>query len=165
MQSLVFDNAFTQRLPADPHTGSERRQIRNALFSRVEPTSVASPYLMHYSPQTADLLGLDPATCIGEEFLEVFAGNQLLPGMDPHATCYGGHQFGNWAGQLGDGRAINLGEVKTANGHLMLQLKVLEKPLTLAPPTAWPYCARPCANTSAPRPCSIWVCRPLGPCR
>ena len=123
MQSLVFDNAFTQQLPADPNTGRDRRQIRNALFSRVEPTPVASPYLMHYSPQTADLLGLDSATCIGEEFLAVFAGNQLLAGMDPHATCYGGHQFGNWAGQLGDGRAINLGEVKTANGHLMLQLK------------------------------------------
>jgi uncharacterized protein YdiU (UPF0061 family) len=123
MQSLVFDNAFTQKLPADPHTGSERRQIRNALFSRVEPTPVVRPYLMHYSPQTAELLGLDAATCTGEAFLKVFAGNQLLPGMDPHATCYGGHQFGNWAGQLGDGRAINLGEVKTAGGHLMLQLK------------------------------------------
>ena len=43
--------------------------------------------------------------------------------MQPHATCYGGHQFGNWAGQLGDGRAINLGEVNTAEGHWMLQLK------------------------------------------
>ena len=43
--------------------------------------------------------------------------------MDAHATCYGGHQFGNWAGQLGDGRAINLGEVNTEQGHLMLQLK------------------------------------------
>ena len=123
MQSLVFDNAFTRQLPADSLTGSERRQIRNALFSRVEPTPVVRPYLMHYSPHAADLLGLDAATCNGETFLNVFAGNQLLPGMDPHATCYGGHQFGNWAGQLGDGRAINLGEVKTESGHLMLQLK------------------------------------------
>ena len=165
MQSLVFDNAFTRQLPADSLTGSERRQIRNALFSRVEPTPVVRPYLMHYSPHAADLLGLDAATCNGETFLNVFAGNQLLPGMDPHATCYGGHQFGNWAGQLGDGRAINLGEVKTESGHLMLQLKGAGKPLSLAPPTAWPYCARPCANTFAPRLCFIWVCRPLGPCR
>ena len=56
--------------------------------------------------------------------------------MDPHATCYGGHQFGNWAGQLGDGRAINLGEINTAQGHLMLQLKG-------AGPTPFPQRRRP----------------------
>ena len=56
--------------------------------------------------------------------LDVFAGNLLLPGMRPHAMCYGGHQFGHWAGQLGDGRAINLGEVPDRAGTLqMLQLK------------------------------------------
>ena len=50
-------------------------------------------------------------------------GNRLLPEMVPYATCYGGHQFGNWAGQLGDGRAINLGEVVTpASGRQVLQL-------------------------------------------
>ena len=57
------------------------------------------------------------------EFREVFAGNQRLEGMDVHATCYGGHQFGNWAGQLGDGRAINLGEIVHQNNRFMLQLK------------------------------------------
>ncbi len=57
-------------------------------------------------------------------FAEVFAGNRLLDGMDPYATVYGGHQFGNWAGQLGDGRAINLGEVVNSRGeHWALQLK------------------------------------------
>ena len=123
MQSLVFDNAFTRDLPADSQSGSERRQVRGALFSRVEPTTVAAPYLIHSSAQVAQLLGLSEADRGSEDFLQVFAGNKLLPGMDAHATCYGGHQFGNWAGQLGDGRAINLGEVKTATGHLMLQLK------------------------------------------
>jgi uncharacterized protein YdiU (UPF0061 family) len=55
---------------------------------------------------------------------EVFGGNALLPGMRPHATRYGGHQFGNWAGQLGDGRAMSLGEVTTPSGQrLELQLK------------------------------------------
>jgi len=54
----------------------------------------------------------------------VFGGNRLLPGMEPFAMCYGGHQFGNWAGQLGDGRAINLGEVVNRRGeHWTLQLK------------------------------------------
>ena len=123
MQSLVFDNAFTRALPADAQSGSERRQVRGALFSRVEPTTVAAPYLIHSSSQVAELLELSEADRASEDFLQVFAGNKLLPGMDAHATCYGGHQFGNWAGQLGDGRAINLGEVKTATGHLMLQLK------------------------------------------
>ena len=123
MQSLVFDNAFTRDLPADSQSGSERRQVRGALFSRVEPTTVAAPYLIHSSAQVAQLLGLSEADRGSEDFLQVFAGNKLLPGMDAHATCYGGHQFGNWAGQLGDGRAINLGEVETATGHLMLQLK------------------------------------------
>ena len=123
MQSLVFDSVFTRTLPADPQSGSERREIRNALFSRVEPTPVAAPYLMHSSPHAAKLIGLSEADCTSEDFLQVFAGNLQLPGMDAHATCYGGHQFGNWAGQLGDGRAINLGEVKTPEGHLMLQLK------------------------------------------
>ena len=123
MQSLVFDNAFTRALPADAQSGSERRQVRRALFSRVEPTTVAAPYLIHSSSQVAELLELSEADRASEDFLQVFAGNKLLPGMDAHATCYGGHQFGHWAGQLGDGRAINLGEVKTANGHFMLQLK------------------------------------------
>ena len=57
-------------------------------------------------------------------FAEVFVGNRLLPGMKPIATCYGGHQFGNWAGQLGDGRAINLGEARGRDGkRWTLQLK------------------------------------------
>ena len=58
------------------------------------------------------------------EFAEVFGGNALYAGMEPYAACYGGHQFGNWAGQLGDGRAITLGEVVNASGERWeLQLK------------------------------------------
>ncbi|MEM7077620.1 MAG: YdiU family protein [Pseudomonadota bacterium] len=123
MHTLNFDNAFTAELPADPIEGSARRQISNALFARVQPTPVSAPQLLSYSPEAAALIGLDSADFADERFVEVLAGNAQLQGMDPHATCYGGHQFGNWAGQLGDGRAINLGEVSTANGHWMLQLK------------------------------------------
>ncbi|MCK5478000.1 MAG: YdiU family protein, partial [Methylococcales bacterium] len=62
--------------------------------------------------------------CKSEQFSQVFVGNQLLPGMNPFAMCYGGHQFGHWAGQLGDGRAINLGEVVNhKNQRWVLQLK------------------------------------------
>ncbi|HEX7036716.1 MAG TPA: YdiU family protein [Pseudomonadales bacterium] len=124
LEALEFDNRFTRELPADPVTGGGRRQIREAIYSRIEPTAASAPRLIAYAAEVAELIGLDPAACETSAFAEIFTGNRLLPGMDPHATCYGGHQFGNWAGQLGDGRAINLGEVVNARGeHWMLQLK------------------------------------------
>ncbi|MEZ5558040.1 MAG: YdiU family protein [Pseudomonadales bacterium] len=124
LAALRFDNRFTRELPADPERSNFRRQIRGAIYSRVAPTPVAAPRLVACAGEVAALLGIEPAACESAEFVEVFAGNRLLPGMDPHATCYGGHQFGNWAGQLGDGRAINLGELLTPDGgRQMLQLK------------------------------------------
>lgn len=124
LKELSFDNRFTRELPADPISGDHRRQVPGACYSRVQPRRVAKPQLVAYSREMAERLGLDPGVCDSREFVEVFAGNQLLSGMDPHATCYGGHQFGVWAGQLGDGRAINLGEVVNAEGERwVLQLK------------------------------------------
>lgn len=123
MKSLNFDNQFTAQMPADADTGSQSKQLKNALFARVNPTPVSAPTLIHYSEDAAQLLGLSAEECTSDEFLQVFAGNKQIAGMDAHATCYGGHQFGNWAGQLGDGRAINLGEVELGGTHLMLQLK------------------------------------------
>jgi uncharacterized protein YdiU (UPF0061 family) len=124
LEELVFDNRFTRSLPPDPETGPRRRQVAGAIYSRVTPTPVIRPELVAYAREVADWIGLDPAQCERAEFAEVFTGNRLLAGMDPHATCYGGHQFGNWAHQLGDGRAINLGEVLAPDGErLMLQLK------------------------------------------
>jgi len=123
MQIFEFDNQFTRALPADPVTENVRHQVNQAIYSDVSPTAVKAPYLVAYSAEAAALIGLDEADCASERFVQTFAGNELLPGMHPHATCYGGHQFGNWAGQLGDGRAINLGEVSTSHGHYMLQLK------------------------------------------
>ena len=124
LDALQFDNAFARSLPADPEEGPRRRQIRDACYSRVAPTPVAQPQLLAYAVEVARLLDLTAADCQSDAFVEVFSGNQLLPGMDPIATCYGGHQFGNWAGQLGDGRAINLAEVVNAGGERWtLQLK------------------------------------------
>ncbi|MCL4110405.1 UNVERIFIED_CONTAM: hypothetical protein GTU68_006625 [Idotea baltica] len=124
LDSLVFTNRFTSQLPADPNDSNSRRQVHEACFSRVNPSAVRQPSLVAYSPEVADMLGLSQDTCNSQRFANVFGGNEVLPGMDPHAMCYGGHQFGNWAGQLGDGRAINLGEVQTPAGkHLTLQLK------------------------------------------
>jgi uncharacterized protein YdiU (UPF0061 family) len=124
LATLDFDNRFTRELPADPETSNARRQIRDACYSRVQPTTVAAPTLVGYATEVAAALGLSDSDCNSEAFAAVFTGNRLLPGMDPHATCYGGHQFGSWAGQLGDGRAIILGEVVNAAGERhVLQLK------------------------------------------
>lgn len=124
LAALHFDNAFARELPADPASGNTRRQVAGACYSRVLPTPVCAPALLACSPECAALLGLDARVCDDPVFTEVFAGNRLLPGMDPYAMCYGGHQFGHWAGQLGDGRAINLGEVVNRAGERWtLQLK------------------------------------------
>ena len=122
--NLDFDNRFTNELPADPDTSNSRRQVQNAAYSLVEPTKVSAPKVVSVSPEAAALIDLDTTALNSDAFLQTFAGNQLLDGMQAYAMCYGGHQFGNWAGQLGDGRAINLGEVKNQNGdHWAMQLK------------------------------------------
>ena len=124
LASLRFDNRFTRMLPADPVTENSRRQVFNACYSRVVPVRPVAPQQVAYSPETAALIDLDAAACASPLFTRVFSGDLVLPGMDPHAACYGGHQFGNWAGQLGDGRAINLGETVNRRGeHWTLQLK------------------------------------------
>ncbi len=124
LAEIAFDNRFTEDLPADPLRLNETRQVHSAAYSRVQPTPVRRPELLAYSPEVARMLDLDPAVIESPEFVDVLAGNRVLPGMDPHAACYGGHQFGHWAGQLGDGRAIVLGEIATSrHGHQTLQLK------------------------------------------
>jgi serine/tyrosine/threonine adenylyltransferase len=124
MHTLRFDNRFLRELPGDPDTSLRPRQVTGACWSRVTPTPVAAPRLIAHSPEVAAALGFGPHDVQDPRFAEVFAGNALLPGMEPWAACYGGHQFGNWAGQLGDGRAISLGEVLTADGRRHeLQLK------------------------------------------
>ena len=124
LQALRFDNRFVRELPADPQTGSQRRQVHGALYSFVDPTPVSAPRLLAHSPEVAALLGLDESAVASPEFGQIFGGNALLQGMQPYAAAYGGHQFGHWAGQLGDGRAITLGEVINAAGERWeLQLK------------------------------------------
>jgi uncharacterized protein YdiU (UPF0061 family) len=121
--ALRFENRFTATLPADPIADNHLRQVR-AAFSRVHPTPVAAPVTIAWAREVAEQLGLDAAMCASDDFAQVFSGNRVPPGADPFAACYGGHQFGSWADQLGDGRAIALGEVVDRNGdHQTLQLK------------------------------------------
>ncbi|MCG2635116.1 MAG: YdiU family protein [Gammaproteobacteria bacterium] len=120
---LKFDNRFSNSLPADPNPENRPRQVHNAAYSWATPKAFESPQLMAFSPEVAELVGINPAEDPAT-LANLFSGKQLLPGMQPYAMCYGGHQFGNWAGQLGDGRAINLGEVVNSQGdHWALQLK------------------------------------------
>lgn len=122
--TFLFDNKFVRELPADPETDNHRRQVLNACFTYVRPRQFKAPKLVAYSKEMAAELGLTEHACESEQFKQVFVGNEIMDGMAPHAQCYGGHQFGNWAGQLGDGRAINLGEVINAEGkRYCLQLK------------------------------------------
>lgn len=119
-----FDNRLLTVLPGDPEAGPRRREVREAAWSSVMPTPVAVPTLLAWSPEVAALLGIDVAEVSSGTFAQVFAGNALYPGMQPSAANYGGHQFGHWAGQLGDGRAISLGELVAPDGrHWELQLK------------------------------------------
>jgi len=121
---LRFDNAFVRELPGDPERGARLRQVDGALYSRVDPTPVAAPRLLAHSAEMAAALGFSAADVATPEFAQVFGGNALLDGMQPYAANYGGHQFGHWAGQLGDGRAISLGELINAAGERWeLQLK------------------------------------------
>ena len=122
--ALVFDNRFVTELPGDPERSARRRQVHGAVWSAAAPTPVAAPRLLAHSPEVAELVGFRPEDVQAPWFAEVFGGNRLLPGMEPYAATYGGHQFGHWAGQLGDGRAITLGEVVNAAGERWeLQLK------------------------------------------
>ncbi len=102
LADLSFDNTYA-RLPA-------------AFHQRVEPTPVPDPYLVAFNPDAAGLIDLDPAIASSPEFVQTFAGNVPLPGGEPIAMKYAGHQFGSWVPQLGDGRAILLGEARNAAG-------------------------------------------------
>ena len=124
MRNFHYDNAFVRELPGDAEQGAQVRQVEGALYSLLAPTPVAQPTLLAWSAETAALLGLDAADIASAEFAQVFGGNALLAGMQPYAANYGGHQFGHWAGQLGDGRALTLGEViNSAGQRCELQLK------------------------------------------
>ena len=126
MTGLDFtaDHWYIDDLPGDPDDRNQRRQVSNAAWSSVAPTPTADPRLVAHSAEVAAALGIEPEAIDTDEFARVFSGNAVPAGMTPHAMNYGGHQFGNWAGQLGDGRAIALGEIATPDGgHQVLQLK------------------------------------------
>jgi len=120
---LNIKDKFNKELPADPNKENTRRQVFKSCFSNATPRVPSSPTLIHASKETAALLGLSEDDLKSEDFLNIISGKKVLEGTTPYAMCYGGHQFGNWAGQLGDGRAINLTEVEHNEKPWTLQLK------------------------------------------
>ena len=94
-----------------------------AFYTRLEPRPLPTPHTVAHSPDAAALLGLDADWLHSDAALQIFSGNALPQGSDPLASVYSGHQFGVWAGQLGDGRALLLGEVQTPQGPQEIQLK------------------------------------------
>ena len=99
---LPFDNSYA-RLP-------------DKFYQRLDPTPVAAPKLIRLNEPLARELGLDPAWLASSEGVAMLAGNAVAPGSTPIAMAYAGHQFGNFVPQLGDGRAILLGEVIDRDG-------------------------------------------------
>ena len=92
--------------------------------TELSPEPVPDPHWVARSEPCAQMLGLpaDWAERSDWNALQVLSGNALWPGMQPLASVYSGHQFGVWAGQLGDGRALWLGEIDTPSGVQELQL-------------------------------------------
>lgn len=124
IESLVFENEFIRQLPGEsgpPHLPRLTPQVAYAL---VNPTPVRKNEMLIWSAEAGELLDLMPPESKDGPEAQIFSGNKILPSMSPYATRYGGYQFGHWAGQLGDGRAIILGEAKGRSGKSYeIQLK------------------------------------------
>ena len=95
LEELSFDNTYAQ--------------LPDVFYERVKPTPFPNPYVVSVNPGAADLLNLDQGEFARPDFAEYFCGAKLLPGSDPIAMLYSGHQFGHYVPQLGDGRAIHVG--------------------------------------------------------
>ena len=115
--SLNWISRFTDETPGDNQVGGLPRQVPGVCWSRVNPTPTPNPIIRIWSSEMAEELSLEAKEN------DILGGQKLSSEMHPYAQRYGGHQFGNWAGQLGDGRAITLGEVDTGEEIFELQLK------------------------------------------
>ncbi|MBS7566694.1 YdiU family protein [Mucilaginibacter sp. Bleaf8] len=121
LSSDVFQYDFTNTFPGDQSGNLTPRQTPGVLYSKALPTPVNEPKLLAWSDDLAAELGLEKPN---EADVNILGGNLVTPSMQPYALCYAGHQFGNWAGQLGDGRAICLGEWEAPDKNKWeLQLK------------------------------------------
>lgn len=113
LERLHFDNVALKKLPLDSTEEPGPRQVKGACFSRVKPTPLTKPRFVAVSHEALALLGLNGDEVVNDPLgPEYLSGSKVMPGSEPAAHCYCGHQFGQFAGQLGDGAACYLGEVK-----------------------------------------------------
>ncbi len=105
------------RRPADLPFDNSYARLSPAFYEVVDPSPLPDPYLVAFNPDAAALLELDPTEASTAELLRYLSGAGHLPGSEPIAQVYAGHQFGVWVPRLGDGRAILLGEVRNARGE------------------------------------------------
>jgi uncharacterized protein YdiU (UPF0061 family) len=123
IDQAVFRNSFVDELPGETAPDNRPRRVPGVCYSRVVPTPVSDPHLLAWSEDLADFLGLVTPATRGPG-VAALSGNAITPTMKPFAARYAGHQFGSWAGQLGDGRAISLGEIEARDGSWWeIQLK------------------------------------------
>lgn len=120
---LPIHNRFTKDLRADANQTNEVRKVFEAAYSFVSPTQPSDPKIIHVAEDVVKTVGIDSNNITSSDFLNVFSGKEIYTNTQPYAMCYGGHQFGVWAGQLGDGRAITLFETENEGDFNMLQLK------------------------------------------
>ncbi|PPK94789.1 uncharacterized protein YdiU (UPF0061 family) [Nonlabens xylanidelens] len=122
MIDLEISNSFYNSLPKDPIEDNYTRQVNNAAYSLATPLKFSESSFIHVS-KLATELGFTEEQIQSPEFLKLFTGQYTYPNTRSYAMAYAGHQFGNWAGQLGDGRAINLFEIVHNNNRWAFQLK------------------------------------------
>jgi uncharacterized protein YdiU (UPF0061 family) len=121
---LALSSPYQSALPGDRSGDRRSRATPGAAWASAVPTAVAAPRFVAIRDEVCALLSLTNGEVRAPEMLEVLAGNRVAEGSEPFAMAYGGHQFGHWAGQLGDGRAIVLGTHTNARGERYdLQLK------------------------------------------
>jgi serine/tyrosine/threonine adenylyltransferase len=129
LRSKNYKKEFVNAFPGDDSGNVTPRQTPGVLYSKAIPTPVEKVTLLAWSDDLANELGIQKPT--DQQETDILGGNHVTDTMYPYAACYAGHQFGSWAGQLGDGRAITLGEWETIAG------KIYELQLKGAGPTAY----------------------------
>ncbi|KAJ5092677.1 hypothetical protein N7456_008538 [Penicillium angulare] len=141
LEDLPKSNVFTSKLPPDaafptpdvshkaPRETLGPRMVKEALFTYVRPEAAEEPELLGVSPRAMEDLGLKDGEEENPKFRALVAGNEIFwseenGGIYPWAQCYGGWQFGAWAGQLGDGRAISLFESQNPDTNIRYELQL-----------------------------------------
>jgi len=106
------------------NTETRLGRLPEHFYRRVSPQALNNPYLVAFSPAVAELLDIDPALFQQQQLIDLLTGNTLVPDSDPIAMLYAGHQFGHYVPQLGDGRALMIGEIADVTGsNWEIQLK------------------------------------------